>query len=205
MFQKFKQIQMLLTYQDSENLGDFAILKSELFGAKVSPEVASKLQEVQGYHPSIDLAKLSEYPPGSLGREYAEHLQANHLQPFNISPELEEVARRNVFALRYAVTHDIFHVLLGFDTSYAGEIGVLAFAVEQNYSKSLKIGLWIAQLLYPILAPQQIKTIFKNLHKARELAKNADFLLGFRFEEHWLDSIADVRKRLCLPPIATSA
>ncbi|MDP5339482.1 MAG: hypothetical protein NWQ28_13005 [Nodularia sp. (in: cyanobacteria)] len=61
MFQKFKQIQMLLTYKDSENLADFAILKSELFGAKVSPEVASKLQKVQGYHPPIDLAKLIEY------------------------------------------------------------------------------------------------------------------------------------------------
>ncbi|GAX38715.1 Coq4 family protein [Nodularia sp. NIES-3585] len=205
MFQKFQQIQMLLTYKDSDNLGDFAILKSELSGAKVSPEVASKLQAVVGYHPPIDLEKLSQYSPGSFGREYAEHMQANHLQSFNISPELEEVARQNTFALRYAVTHDIFHVLLGFDTSYAGEIGVLAFAVEQNYSKSLKIGLWIAQLLYPILAPEQIQAILTNLHKGRELGKNADFLLGYRFEEHWLDSIAEVRKCLGLPPIVTSA
>lgn len=201
MFKKIKQIKMLLTYKDSEHLGDFAILKSELLGAKIFPEVAAKLEKVVGYHPRIDLNKLSQYPQGSLGREYAEHLQANHLQPFNVSPELEEVARRNVFALRYVVTHDIFHILLGFDTSYAGEIGVLAFAVEQNYSKSLKIGLWIAKLLYPILAPRQIPAIFTNVKKGRYLGKNAEFLLEYQFEEHWTDSVAEVRKRLSIPPI----
>ncbi|WP_414551847.1 Coq4 family protein [Anabaena sp. CCY 0017] len=201
MFKKLAQIKMLLNYKNSEPLGDFAILKSELLGAKVSPQVAAKLKAVEGYHPPINLDKLSQYPPGSFGREYADHMQANHLQPFNVSPELEDVAKSNVFALRYAVTHDIFHVLLGFDTSYAGEIGVLAFAVEQNYSKLLKIGLWIAKLLYPILAPQQIQAIFTNMNKGRYLGENAEFLLGYQFEEHWTESIAEIRKCLSIPPI----
>ncbi|MEH2039955.1 Coq4 family protein [Nostoc sp.] len=81
--------------------------------------------------------QLSQYPQGTFGREYATYMQANQLKPLNISPELEDVAKRNLFALRYLVTHDIFHVLLDFDTTYAGEIGVLAFAATQNYSKSL--------------------------------------------------------------------
>lgn len=122
----------------------------------------------------------------------------NQLKPLSISPELEDIAKRNLFALRYLVTHDIFHVLLDFDTTYAGEIGVLAFAATQNYSKSLQIGLWLAKLLYPILAPRQIKGIFANLAKGRELGKKADFLLGYRFEEHWEEPIEDVRKRLGL-------
>ena len=92
----------------------------------------------------------------------------NNLQPLNISPELEDVAKRNVFALRYVVTHDIFHVLLDFDTSYAGEIGVLAFAAAQNYSKSLKISFWFAKILYPIIAPQQIKAIVANQRKGQK-------------------------------------
>jgi ubiquinone biosynthesis protein Coq4 len=116
-------------------------------------------------------------------------MQINHLKALNISPELVDVAQRNVFALRYAVTHDIFHVLLGFDTTYAGEIGVLAFAAEQNYSKSLKISLKLAQFLYPILAPQQSQMICANLNKGQKLGKKADFLLGYRFEEHWQEPI----------------
>ncbi|MBH8553398.1 hypothetical protein I8751_13640 [Nostocaceae cyanobacterium CENA357] len=203
MFYKFKQFKAILAAKNSENIGDFAILKSDFLGAKVSPEIASKLQQVVGYHPAIDLVELSQYPQDTFGRKYADHMQANHLKPLNVSPELEDVARRNVFALRYTVTHDIFHVLLGFDTSYAGEIGVLAFAAEQNYSKSLKISLWFARLLYPILAPWQMKAIFINLQKGRKLAKKADFLLGYRFENHWQEPIHEVIKRLGLSEIPT--
>ncbi|WP_414588567.1 Coq4 family protein [Scytonema sp. PCC 10023] len=199
MWNKLKQIKALQAYKNSENYGDFAILKSDLLGAKVNPTVEAKLQHVVGYHPQINLEELSKYPQGTFGREYAEHMRENNLKPFNVSPELEDIARRNVFALRYVVTHDIFHLLLGFDTSYAGEIGVLAFAAAQNYSKSLKISLWLAKFLYPIIAPKQRQAIFANLQKGLELGKKAQFLLGYRFEEHWKEPMNEIRSRLGLP------
>jgi ubiquinone biosynthesis protein Coq4 len=198
MLIKFKQLYRARQALKSDKLGDFAILKADAFRTKVNPAVESKLQDVVGYHPPIDLEKLSQYPDGSFGQEYARHMEVNQLKPFNVSSELDEVAKRNVFALRYVVTHDIFHVLLGFDTSYAGEIGVLAFAAEQNYSSSLKISLRIARVLYPILAPSQIKAIFANLHKGQELAKKAKFLLGVRFEEYWERPLSEVRSELGL-------
>ena len=205
MLNKLKQIKAAIAYKNSQNYGDFAILKSDILGAKISIEVADKLEDVVGYHPAIDLDKLIEYPEGTFGREYAEHMKRYNLPAFNISPELEDVAQRNVLALRYVVTHDIFHVLLGFDTSYAGEIGVLAFAATQNYSKSLKISLWFAKILYPIIAPRQIKEIFANLKKGEELAKNAKFLLGYRFEEHWDEPLNQMRENLGLPQIKLSS
>jgi len=198
MLKKIQQLKAIWNYKNSGNFGDFAILKSDFFGAKLNPELVNKLQPVVGYYPPINLEKLSQYPPGSFGREYADHMQANHLKPLNISPELDVVAQRNVFALRYTVTHDIFHVLLGFDTTYAGEIGVLAFAAAQNYSSSLKISLWLAKFLYPIFAPHQIKEIFANVKQGKELGKKADFLLAFRFEEHWSDPLNELKKNLGL-------
>ncbi len=198
MLRKFKQLYQAIQALKSENLGDFAILKADALGSKVNPDVESKLQNVAGYYPAIDLEKLSQYPKGSFGWEYAHHMQANHLKPFNVSPELDCIARRNVFALRYVVTHDIFHILLGFDTSYAGEIGVLAFATEQNYSSSLKTSLRFAKVLYPILAPSQIKAIFTNLRKGQELGKKAQFLLGVRFEEYWERPLSEVKAELGL-------
>ena len=191
---KLRQLsQAVKALQNSENLGDFAVLKADALGAKVNPEIESQIQNVIGYCPTIDLEKLSQLPDDTFGREYARHLQANQLKPFNVSPELNNLAQRNVFALRYAVTHDIFHVLLGFDTSYAGEIGVLAFAAEQNYSKSLKISLWLAKILYPVLAPWQAKQIFANARQGRELAKRVGFMLGYRFEEHWEQPLTKVK------------
>jgi ubiquinone biosynthesis protein Coq4 len=198
MFINFPQLYRANQALKSKNLGDFAILKADALGSKANPAIASNLQQVVGYYPPIDLEKLSQYPKGSFGREYAEHMKENHLKPFNVSPQLDEMARRNVFALRYVVTHDIFHVLLGFDTSYAGEIGVLAFAAEQNYSPSLKISLKLARVIYPLLAPFQIKAIFANLRKGQELAKNAKFLLGIRFEEYWEQPLSEVRAELGL-------
>lgn len=204
MLNKIKQVKTALAYKNSSNIGDFAILKSDILGAKVSPKVAEKLQNVVGYHPKIDLDKLMEYPEGSFGRKYAEHMKRNNLQSISISPELEDVAQRNVFALRYVVTHDIFHVLLDFDTSYAGEIGVLAFAVAQNYSNSLKIALLFAKILYPIAAPQQIKAIITNQRKGEELGKKAEFLLAYRFEEHWNEALSKVKEDLGLSKIQLS-
>lgn len=201
MVNTFGKIQTAIQYKNSGNLGDFAILKADALGAKVDPMVESKLQSVIGYHPPIDLHQLSHYPEGSFGRVYADHMRANQLAPFNISPELEEVAQRNVFALRYVVTHDMFHVLLGFDTSYAGEMGVLAFAAAQGYSKALKLSLGFARLLYPMLAPQQLKAIFTNLHRGQALGQQAEFLLGYRFEDHWEEPINRVRAQLKLPEL----
>jgi ubiquinone biosynthesis protein COQ4 len=198
MLIKFQQLYRAIQALKSENLGDFAILKADALGSKANPAIESNLQQVVGYYPPIDLEKLSQYPQGSFGREYAEHMKANQLKPFNVSPQFDEIARRNVFALRYVVTHDIFHVLLGFDTSYAGEIGVLAFAAEQNYSPSLKTGLKLARFIYPLLAPFQIKAIFANLRKGKELAKNTKFLLGIRFEEYWKQPLSEVRAELGL-------
>ncbi|MDY7022935.1 MAG: Coq4 family protein [Cyanobacteriota bacterium] len=190
----FKKVfQAIQASKNTEYLGDIAILKSEEFGVKIKPDFQEKMQPVVGYHPKIDLNKLSQLPSYTLGYQYAEHMKRNYLQPFEISPEVSKIAENNVFSLRYAITHDLFHILLGFDTSYAGEIGVLAFAVEQDYSSSLEHSLRVARLLYPILAPQQISQIFNNLRRGRELGKQAKFLLNYRFEDNWEKSLEEVK------------
>ncbi|MBE9041340.1 hypothetical protein IQ235_11165 [Oscillatoriales cyanobacterium LEGE 11467] len=204
---KFQQLYRAyqLYRQKSEYLGDVAILKADAFDASMTPELAEKMQPVVGYYPNIDLEKLSQLPDGTFGREYARHMRNNHLKPLNVSPELTEIADRNVFALRYAITHDIFHLLLGFDTSYAGEMGVLAFAVAQNYSPQNRLGLLLGRVIYPILAPGQIEQIFANIRKGKELGERAEFLLKYRFEEWWEKSLVEVRFSLGLPEVANLA
>ncbi|MEB3279157.1 MAG: Coq4 family protein [Lyngbya sp.] len=188
--------QVIKIAKNTDYLGDVAILKAEAFGVKLNPKLESKMQPVVGYHPKIDLEKLSQLPPETLGYQYAQHMKINNLQPFEISPEVCKIAEKNVFSLRYSITHDLFHVLLDFDTSYAGEIGVLAFAAEQNYSQTLKLSLLMARLLYPILAPQQIPQIFANLRRGRELGKQAQFLLNYRFEENWEKPLTEIKAEL---------
>ncbi|MEO0533775.1 MAG: Coq4 family protein [Cyanobacteria bacterium P01_A01_bin.123] len=191
----------MIRAQREHRFGDFAILKADLLGAKANDAIAPQLTSVIGYYPPIDLDALLQLPQDSFGYAYAQHMNTNQLTPIHVSPALDEVARRNVFALRYAVTHDIFHVLLGFDTSYAGEIGVLAFAVEQGYSEGQKFALTLAKLIYPILAPGQRQAIAANVKTGQAIAKQADFLLGYRFEDHWHEPLEIVKAQLRLDGI----
>src|SRR5690606_38472392 len=116
------------------------------------------------------------------------------LLPFEVSEGLEEEVRRNTFAVRYAVTHDIFHLLLGFDTSWAGEMGVLAFAAAQRYSAHLALSVPIAAVLYRLRAPRQWRAIGEAAQRGRAMGQRAPFLLGGRFEDHWQRPLADVRR-----------
>lgn len=188
--------QAFVAYRHSDNLGDFALLKADAFRVEVEPAIANKMAQIRGYTPQVDLAELIKLPAGTFGREYASFMQKNGLKPLNISPELAEVGQNNLFALRYAVTHDMLHVLLGFDTTYAGEIGVLAFAVAQKYSRLQNASLAIARLLYPLLAPRQFRGIRENINRGRSIGEEAVFLLNYRFEDCWHESLASLRQKL---------
>ena len=184
--------------KSGRNLGDAAILKADALGSRCAPEVEARLEGVRGYLPSIDTEALKALPEGSFGRTYALYMESNKLSPFAVSPGLEEVVRRNVFSVRYAVTHDIFHLLLGFDTTLAGEIGVLAFAAAQGYSRSLRTGLFLARVLYPLVAPRQIRAIRANVKRGWALGERAAFLLGVRFEERWETPLVAFKRELAL-------
>ena len=184
--------------RNPERVGDFVLLKADAFNANIEPEIAAKMTEVQGFYPEIDLEKLSQLPSGTFGYEYARYMRENKLTPLKVSSEMKELAERNVFALRYAVTHDIFHILLGFDTSYSGEIGVLAFAASQNYSPALKFSLFPALLIYSVVAPRQIKAIFSNLRQGKQMGQKAKFLLNYRFEDLWHQPLNKLRTELKL-------
>ncbi|MFN6571862.1 hypothetical protein [Dendronalium sp. ChiSLP03b] len=63
MLLKLKKLyKAIQAYKNSENVGNFTILKADALGANVDPLVEFKLQQVVGYYPKIDLKQLSHYP-----------------------------------------------------------------------------------------------------------------------------------------------
>ena len=108
---KFLQLyRVFQAYLNSENLGDFALLKADALGAKASPDVLRKMEAIKEYYPAIALSELKQLPPGTFSHEYAAFIKRNQFRSINISLKLAAITRNNVFALRYAITHDIFHV-----------------------------------------------------------------------------------------------
>lgn len=193
-----RYIKALKDYFIKGEVGDIAFLKFEVFGLGANPEVLALLKDFEGYYPTINLEQLSQLPIGTLGYEYARHMQKNGIQPLEISQDLREEADEHLFALRYTVTHDIFHILLGFDTSYAGEIGVFAFTIAQNYSKTMNSFEPLITYLYPLIFITQVKQMRANIRKGKALGKQGKCLLAYRFEENWGLAIADIRSELGL-------
>jgi len=181
-------------------LGDVAIVKAEAFGIHTSSKLRKCLKNVTGYFPEVDLDTLEDLSDNTFGNIYSHYMKKNKLTPFVVSQEYYDMANNNVFACRYAITHDIFHLLLDFDTSYAGEIGVLAFAAAQGYSNSLKyLALPLAFILYPIFSPKTIRQIYANAGRGWRMGKKAKFLLGIRFEEMWERPFDEMKLALGLP------
>ncbi|MGB3694959.1 MAG: Coq4 family protein [Spirulinaceae cyanobacterium] len=191
-------IKAIKDYYQSNQVGDIAFLKIDLLRIGANPDLTTQLQEIAGYYPTVDLEKLSQLPEGTLGYEYARHMQKHNLYPLEISPDLIEAAKANPFALRFTATHDIFHILLGFDTTYAGEIGVIGFMIGQNYSKFLNTYEPVAKRLYPLIFLSQAEQIRTNLRRGKAIGEQAQCLLAYRFEENWERSIADIRSELGL-------
>lgn len=191
-------IQSIRDYYAEGQVGDIAFLKFKLLGLSATPEILSQLQALEGYAPNIDLDALSHLPAGTLGHEYAQHMHRNGILPLVLSADLQAEAQQDPFALRYTVTHDMFHVLLGFDTSYAGEIGVFAFMTAQNYSRFFKVALPIVSQIYPLLFWGQRRQIKANLQMGKALGEQAQCLLSCRIEDRWAQPLADVRSELGL-------
>ena len=191
-------IKALKNYFTTGEAGDIGLIESELYGIGLNPKVEAKLQDFVGYYPKIDLEQLSQLPEGTLGYEYAHHMKKCGIQPLEISEDLQEEANKNPFALRYIVTHDIFHILLGFDTSYPGEMGVFAFTVGQNYTKMLNTVYPLVLLIFLIVKPTQINKILADNRRGKALGKQAKCLLTYRFEENWARQISDIRSELGL-------
>ena len=112
-----------------------------------------RLHAVVGFSPDVDVERLRRLADGSLGCEYARFLDANGITPLVISPHIEERFRKNPWVLRYTTTHDLHHVLSGFDTGLPGEAGAYAFTVGQGSAPGGMGYIFFLRLIYPLLAP----------------------------------------------------
>jgi len=173
-----KMLDTIVAYRAGAPLGDVVVMKLDALSAP-SRDVLRKLEAVHGYDaPTPDLAALRALPSSMLGREYAQHMDANGIEPLVISPAVKERYRNNPYALRYTVTHDLHHVLTGFDTGLAGEAGVVAFNVGQGSAPIGRAMLWYIRLMYGLLSPTQIRRLWSNIRVGLEMGRKAKLVIA---------------------------
>lgn len=193
--------ELMRAKRDPNRLGDVAVLKSELIGYRAAPELEVELRTIPDPCPRVDLDVLGQLPRGTLGREYVEFLAFNGLSAFRLSDSIDPaVVDRQIFTARYSLLHDVFHVLTGFDTSWAGELGVWSFVAAQRYAPGHRVAVALASILYPFLAPLQLGRLWRNRRLGRKMGETARSLIEVPLESMWDRSVQSLRRQLDIVP-----
>jgi ubiquinone biosynthesis protein COQ4 len=190
-----------IDYARRGRTGDAAAMKTAAFGNPAYPDVERELAALEAPYPDIDLATLRAYPEGTFGRAYADHMDACDLKPFHVSAEVaEELGPAQVLGVRYVLLHDAFHVLLDFDTSWPGELGVWSFVSAQRYSRDFDRGVRLARQLYPLLAPRKKQELQAAYARGKRMGEHAPRLLAAPLETLFVEPLEEVRCKLGLSP-----
>ncbi|WAS94507.1 Coq4 family protein [Nannocystis punicea] len=191
---------------EPSRIGDAAVLQSDLLGARMREEVRAQVaalcarSDCDRLRLRLDHAALRRSPPGTFGRAYADFCAANAIVPATISDAFDDdTLRHNAAIARYICLHDMFHVLLGCDTSIPGELRITAFILEQRYFRAGAALLALLALAGPLLRPHQFREILKNVRIGRDLARRAPLLLAEPLEDWLAHDLAAVQQRLGLP------
>ena len=151
--------------------------------------------------PAHDLAQLAEMPEGSLGQVYAAAMARLGYDP-NLHAGMEPTSDAVYVELRLSQTHDLWHVVTGFDTTVVGEIGLQAFHLTQ-FPYPLAAALTAQSLLSTtVFEPDQLPPLVEAIRVGLQMGLEARPLFAQRWEEGWERPLQQWREELQLRPFA---
>lgn len=176
---------------DSVSRPEFA-LEIARKGAE-TPEGARALRDKTRV--TIDLPTLSKLPPGTLGREFADHMIKNGLDPAALPNKPARTDEEYIQAHLYE-THDILHVVTGFHTDVPGELGLQAFYMAQLPTRlpPMLIGGGMFRLLFFDFGSRE--RVMDQIAHGWTLGRQARPFFGLPWNDLWDKPLAEVRARL---------
>jgi ubiquinone biosynthesis protein Coq4 len=191
---------------DPSRLNDVFVLERGTLDAASGERILAALRADRGVASAIDararigevdLERLRALPEGTLGRAFADFLGARGLDPRSI-PRLEAPDDATFVRAHLYETHDIWHVVTGFDTDVAGELGLQAFysaQVDGNLPRWLLAG----GLLQSVLKePEDWSRRLEAVARGWRRGKEAKPLFGARWDQLWDRPLDEVRASFAL-------
>lgn len=144
-----------------------------------------------------DRARLAALPPGTLGREYADFLTRHGLEPEALDHWSEGNGTLQRFRVHLESSHDVWHVITGFGTDVAGEIGLQAFYYAQ-LAAPLPLTLLSAGLLNGVLKGGRRPSTDRvdQLVRGYLMGRRASSLTGVDWSQHWERPLDELRREL---------
>jgi ubiquinone biosynthesis protein Coq4 len=145
----------------------------------------------------LDLDYLRGLPETTLGGAYVRFLDRNAITP-DALPEIADASAMDYVLAHFYETHDLWHVLTGFDADPAGEVGVQAFLLAQ-FRAFLPFFVISAVLVNTALYAYEDKAPrLDAVARGWQLGRSAESLVGVDWRPHLEAPLADVRRQFGL-------
>jgi ubiquinone biosynthesis protein COQ4 len=188
------------------NLGDGLVdaetLRAMVERAREHETGAAALRERPHVH--LELKTLRALPTGTLGREYALMMDRNGLDPASIPTMPDDDEGKYIRAHLYE-THDLWHVVTGFGTDVAGELGLQAFYQAQLPGKlpSAILAAGFVNTLVYSFAQRDVR--LREIARGWVLGRRSRPIFGVRWDDYLALPLDEVRRRVGLEVDAVDA
>lgn len=143
---------------------------------------------------NVDLEQLLTLPEHTLGNVYAKQMKKNGVLPLETSQSNNDY---QFFITHLRETHDLWHVVTGFDTSIIGEIQLEAFYVCQLYASRFWLALITKNLLKAVVDDVETGGEYLNaISQGWTMAQQAKPLFGLQWNSLWSIPLEEVRASL---------
>lgn len=149
--------------------------------------------------PAHDLNKLLTYAPNSLGYIYATTMTQAGFDP-NLHTGMTAESDAKYVELRLSQTHDIWHIVTGFDRSGIGEIGLQAFHLPQFPYPLATMLVANSLMSSTLLAPEELPHLLDAIVQGFQMGKTARALFAQKWEEAWDKPLAQWQAELNIQP-----
>ncbi|MEB3355808.1 MAG: Coq4 family protein [Synechococcales bacterium] len=151
--------------------------------------------------PAYDLDKLLTYPQNSLGYQFAATMRNKGFDP-NLHKDMTAETDARYVELRLSQTHDIWHVVTGFDTSVIGEIGLQALHLPQFPYPLGTMLLANSLMSSTLLTPEYLPLLLEAIAQGFQMGKAAKPLFAQKWEEGWRKPLTQWRQELNVVPVS---
>ena len=191
--------------RDPDKLGQVFELASALGDPKTLKPIVEAIREddvggqalAEKRRLRVDLAALSKLPLGTLGRVFADEMTRQGLTP-DALPDLETPDDASFVRAHFYDTHDVWHAVTGFGTTWPEEIGLQAFYLAQVPGPLPALLLTVGAARVALFEMSARENVMDAVARGWTLGKRSKKLFGQRWDLLWDKPLADVRTDLGL-------
>jgi ubiquinone biosynthesis protein COQ4 len=149
----------------------------------------------------INLDELSKLPEGTLGNVYATQMKAKGFDPdfYKKVPVVDDIS---YLKMLWRTTHDIYHVVAGFETDVLGELGLQAFVLAQTPIPISIMLVSFGMVLISLYQPAKLKPLMTEISRGYYLGSHTPSkFIAQKWDQFWDIPVMTIRAQLGMNPI----